>query len=93
MDAMVIPSLKSGQLAAFEDELLMSDPSLNKWADYLIGICKQLTKRNMNHVLLSFQLFIKVCKRTLFVVNMFVLSEKRREEKRHFDLFLKIILN
>ena len=60
MDTMVFPSLRSGQLSAFEDELLMSDPTLNKWADYLIGICKQLTKRNMNNVLLSFQLFIKV---------------------------------
>ncbi|OWA52931.1 Zinc finger FYVE domain-containing protein 26 [Hypsibius exemplaris] len=71
MDTMVIPSLRSGQLSVFEDELLMSDPTLNKWADYLIGICKQLTKRNMNHVLLSFQLFIKDYARAATTCIMF----------------------
>lgn len=60
MDTIVIPYLRSGQLASFEDELLMSDPTLNKWADYLMGICKHLGKRSMNHVLLCFQLFMKV---------------------------------
>ena len=60
MENIVLQSLRAGQLASLEDELLLSDPTLAKWADILIGICKLLTKRNMNHVLLQFQIFIKV---------------------------------
>ena len=60
MENIVLQSLRAGQLASLEDELVLSDPTLAKWADNLIGICKLLTKRNMNHVLLQFQIFIKV---------------------------------
>ncbi|XP_055334784.1 uncharacterized protein LOC129585906 [Paramacrobiotus metropolitanus] len=58
-ETIIMPNLRKGHLSALEDEIIMSDPTLSKWVDYLTGVCKILMKRGMTNVLLSFQLFMK----------------------------------
>ena len=60
MEGLLRPSLESGELARLTDQMMMIDPSLERWNTYLTAVCRYFVKNKLHHVLYEFQLFMKV---------------------------------
>lgn len=60
MESLLIPALKSGELGKLTDQMVMLDPTLEKWNPYLTATCRHLVKSRLYHVLYEFQIFMKV---------------------------------
>ncbi|XP_062609221.1 zinc finger FYVE domain-containing protein 26-like [Saccostrea cucullata] len=59
VESLLIPALNSGELGKLTDQMVMLDPSLEKWNPYLTAICRHLVKNRLHHVLYEFQIFMK----------------------------------
>ena len=60
LESLLIPALKSGELGKLTDQMVMLDPSLEKWNPYLTATCRYLVKHRLFRVLYEFQIFMKV---------------------------------
>ena len=60
VEGLLRPSLESGELARLTDQMMMIDPSLERWNTYLTAACRYFVKNKLHHVLYEFQLFMKV---------------------------------
>ena len=73
VDGLLKPSLESGELARLTDQMIMIDPSLEKWNSYLTAACRYFVKNKLHHVLYEFQIFMKVrtgsCSHLHFLYN------------------------
>ncbi|XP_052767439.1 zinc finger FYVE domain-containing protein 26-like isoform X2 [Mya arenaria] len=53
------PSLESGELGRLTDQMLLVDPSLEKWNPYMTASCRYFVRNKLHHVLYGFQIFMK----------------------------------
>ena len=60
IEGLLKPSLEFGELARLTDQMIMIDPSLEQWNNYLTAACRHFVKNKLHHVLYEFQLFMKV---------------------------------
>lgn len=60
LESLLVPALKSGELGKLTDQMVMLDPSLEKWNPYLTATCRYLVKHRLFRVLYEFQIFMKV---------------------------------
>ncbi|KAL4238418.1 hypothetical protein ACF0H5_003126 [Mactra antiquata] len=59
VEGLLKPSIDSGELGRLTDQMLLLDPSLERWNTYLTASCRYLLKQRLHHVLYEFQLFMK----------------------------------
>ncbi|XP_070571338.1 zinc finger FYVE domain-containing protein 26-like isoform X2 [Ptychodera flava] len=59
IEGLLLPSIKGGDLSQLQEQMLIYDPSLEKWNNYLNASCRYLIKKSYNHVLYHFQIFMK----------------------------------
>lgn len=59
VEGLLRPSLEAGELARLTDQMMMIDPSLERWNNYLTASCRYFVKNKLHHVLYEFQLFMK----------------------------------
>ncbi|CAH1802978.1 unnamed protein product, partial [Owenia fusiformis] len=59
IEGFVVPSLDMGEFRRVEDQMLMHDPTLEKWNIYLTATCRYLMKARHMHSLYLFQIFMK----------------------------------
>ena len=69
VEGLLRPSIESGDLGKMTDQMLMIDPSLEKWNHYMTAVCRYLVRNRLHHVLYEFQLFMKVGESLHFVVD------------------------
>jgi len=60
VEALLSPALDSGRIGELIDQLVMIDPTLEKWNTCLTASCRYLLKNKLFHVLYDFQVFMKV---------------------------------
>ena len=72
VEGLLKPLLESGELARLTDQMMMIDPSLEKWNSYLTAACRYFVKNKLHHVLYEFQIFMKV--RPCYVVLIITFS-------------------
>ena len=61
VEALLIPAIRSGEWGKLVDQIVLIDPSLEKWNYHLKSICKYLLKQKLHYILYEFQLIMKVC--------------------------------
>ncbi|XP_078590684.1 zinc finger FYVE domain-containing protein 26-like isoform X2 [Branchiostoma floridae x Branchiostoma japonicum] len=59
IEGLLVPCLSRAQLPKLQDQMVMFDPTLTKWATYLTAACRHLNKNNRNYSLYQFQIFMK----------------------------------
>ncbi|XP_059142669.1 zinc finger FYVE domain-containing protein 26-like, partial [Physella acuta] len=59
LTGLLMPAMCSGQLGRLLEQMLMLDPSLDKWSPYLTATCKYLLKEKYFSTLYHVQLFMK----------------------------------
>ncbi|CAH1262608.1 ZFYVE26 [Branchiostoma lanceolatum] len=59
IEGLLVPCLSRAQLPKLQDQMVMFDPTLAKWATYLTAACRYLNKNNRNYSLYQFQIFMK----------------------------------
>ncbi|OWF55424.1 Zinc finger FYVE domain-containing protein 26 [Mizuhopecten yessoensis] len=59
VDALLSPAIEEGRLGELVDQMVMIDPSLERWHPYLTTACRYLLKHRLHHTLYQFQLFMK----------------------------------
>ncbi|KAK3093553.1 hypothetical protein FSP39_017239 [Pinctada imbricata] len=59
MESLLIPALSNGELLKLTDQMVMIDPTLEKWHLYLTATCRHLLKYKYHNMLYEFQLFMK----------------------------------
>lgn len=60
LEGLLKPCVESGELGRLTDQMLLIDPSLEKWNSYLTASCRYFLKHKLHHVLYEFQIFMKV---------------------------------
>lgn len=60
VEGLLKPSVETGELGRLTDQMLLIDPSLERWNAYLTASCRYFVKNKLHHVLYEFQLFMKV---------------------------------
>ncbi|XP_035827727.1 zinc finger FYVE domain-containing protein 26 [Aplysia californica] len=56
---LVVPAMSSGEMGRLLEQMLMLDPTLEKWLVYLTATCKHLLRQKYFHSLYQVQLFMK----------------------------------
>ncbi|XP_013400771.1 zinc finger FYVE domain-containing protein 26-like [Lingula anatina] len=59
VECLLVPTLKTGEMAKLQDQLILIDTTLEKWAPYLKAACRYLNKKKYMQVLYQLQLFMK----------------------------------
>ncbi|XP_069118425.1 uncharacterized protein [Argopecten irradians] len=59
VDALLSPAIEDGRLGELVDQMIMIDPSLERWHPYLTTSCRYLLKHRLHHTLYQFQIFMK----------------------------------
>ncbi|XP_019625924.1 PREDICTED: zinc finger FYVE domain-containing protein 26-like [Branchiostoma belcheri] len=59
IEGLLVPCLGRAQLPKLQDQMVMFDPTLVRWATYLTAACRYLNKNNRNYSLYQFQIFMK----------------------------------
>ena len=75
MEAVFLPCLKSGKLGQLQDQMTVTDPSLDSWISFLTATCRYLNKNQYTNTLYYLQLFMKVG-RMYFQINYICSSNK-----------------
>ncbi|CAG5123692.1 unnamed protein product, partial [Candidula unifasciata] len=56
---LMVPAMNSGEMSRLLEQMLMLDPTLEKWTAYLMATCKHLLKQKYFNTLYHVQLFMK----------------------------------
>ncbi|KAI8788313.1 zinc finger FYVE domain-containing protein 26 [Biomphalaria glabrata] len=59
VNGLMIPAMNSGEMGRLLEQMLMLDPTLDKWTGYLTATCKYLLKQKYFSTLYHIQLFMK----------------------------------
>ncbi|XP_076098495.1 uncharacterized protein LOC143068375 isoform X2 [Mytilus galloprovincialis] len=59
VEALLVPAISCGEWAKLVDQMVMTDPSLERWNLYLKSTCKYLLKQKLHYILYEFQLVMK----------------------------------
>ncbi|KAH9515330.1 hypothetical protein Btru_014177, partial [Bulinus truncatus] len=59
VNGLMIPAMNSGEMGRLLEQMLMLDPTLEKWMAYLTATCKYLLKQKYFSTLYQIQLFMK----------------------------------
>ncbi|BFZ12118.1 hypothetical protein BsWGS_15157 [Bradybaena similaris] len=56
---LMVPAMNSGEMSRLLEQMLMLDPTLEKWTAYLMATCKHLLKQKYFNTLYHMQIFMK----------------------------------
>ncbi|XP_053395117.1 zinc finger FYVE domain-containing protein 26-like [Mercenaria mercenaria] len=59
IEGLLKPSFEAGELGRLTNQMLLIDPSLERWNPFLTASCRYFVKHKLHHVLYEFQLFMK----------------------------------